>query len=110
MCTIKFSLGRKWRIRSRDLQAFKEKLNPRRACNPVIWGSKEEEKKEEGQSMQNEITCWLGYDGEEVEMEEEESMITFLGQVRQRSFFLIFVLKQWEGKTIEQETISSALF
>lgn len=45
----------------------------------------------EGQSMQNEITCWLGYDGEEVEVEEEESMITFLGQVRERSFFLIFV-------------------
>lgn len=35
------------------------------------------------------ITCCLGYGGEEGGV-EEESMITFLGQVRERSLFLSF--------------------
>jgi len=44
---------------------------------------------ERGSAHAEGITCSLGYGGEEGGV-EEESMITFLGQVRERSLLLIF--------------------
>lgn len=50
----------------------------------TCWSSNEERGTEHAEG----ITCCLGYGGEEGGV--EESMITFLGQVRERSLFLGF--------------------